>query len=153
VLIVKLLALAVPTSDSRHAVPTHYKDIAHLPVQQQLQWRAACQEELEALQKRQVYELVDLPLNHKVIGNRWVLNQKMDGQQWARLMAKGYSQVKGIDYFEISSPVILYESIHLMFALAALKNWYITSLDVKTAFLYGKLNKEIYMKQPKGFTT
>jgi len=48
-------------------------------VQQQLQWRAACQEELEALQKRQVYELVDLPPNCKAIGNRWVLNQKMDG--------------------------------------------------------------------------
>jgi len=78
-LIVKLLALAVPTSDSQHNVPTYYKDIACLPVQQQLQWRAACQEELEALQKRQAYELVDLPPNHKAIRNRWVLNQKMDG--------------------------------------------------------------------------
>ena len=80
-LIVKLLVLAVPTSDSQQNIPTHYKDIAHLPVQQQQQWRAACQEELEALQKRQVYELVNLPPNHEVIGNknRWVLNQKMDG--------------------------------------------------------------------------
>jgi len=59
-LIVKLLAWAVPTSDSQHTIPTHYKDIACLPVQQQLQWRAACWEELEALQKRQVYELIDL---------------------------------------------------------------------------------------------
>ena len=67
-------------------------------------------------------------------------------------MTKGYSQVEGIDYLEIFSPVICYESIHLMFALAALENWYITSLDVKTVFLYGKLNKEIYMKQPEGFT-
>jgi len=78
-LIAKLLALAVPTSDSQQNIPTHYKDIACLPVQQQLQWRAACQEELEALQKRQVYELVDLPPNCKAIRNRWVLNQKMDG--------------------------------------------------------------------------
>ena len=80
-LIVKLLVLAVPTSDSQQNVPTHYKDIARLPVQQQLQWRAACREELEALQKRQVYELVNLLLNCKVIRNRWVLNQKMDGQK------------------------------------------------------------------------
>jgi len=78
-LIVKLLALAVPTSDSQKNVPTHYKDIACLPALQQQQWRATCQEELEALQKRQIYELVDLPPNHKVIRNRWVLNQKMDG--------------------------------------------------------------------------
>ena len=98
-LIAKLLALAVPTSDNQYNVPTHYKDIACLPVQQQqLQWRAACREELEALQKQQVYELMDLPLNCKAIGNRWVLNQKMDGHKRARLMAKGYSQVEGIDY-------------------------------------------------------
>jgi len=103
--------------------------------------------------KRQVYELVNLPPNCKAIGNRWVLNQKMDGRKRARLVAKGYSQVEGIDYSEIFSPVICYESIHLMFTLVALKNWYITGLDVKTAFLYRKLNEEIYMKQPKGFTT
>jgi len=53
-------------------------------------------------------------------------------------MAKGYSQVEGIDYSEIFSSVIHYESICLMFALAALGNWYITSLDVKMAFPYGK---------------
>jgi len=152
-LIVKLLVLAVLTSNSQQNIPTHYKDIVHLPVQQQLQWRAACWEELEALQKQQVYEVMDLPLNHKAIGNKWVLNQKTDGHKKARLMAKGYSQVEGIDYSEIFSPIIHYESIHLMFALAALENWYITSLDVKTAFLYGKLNEEIYMKQPEGFTT
>jgi len=76
----------------------------------------------------------------------------MDGQKQARLMAKGYSQVKGIDYSEIFSPVICYESIRLMFTLTALENWYITGLDVKTVFLYRKLNKEIYMKQPEGFT-
>jgi len=67
-------------------------------------------------------------------------------------MAKGYSQVEGIDYSERFSPVIHYESIHLMFMLVALKNWYITGLDVKTTFLYRKLNEEIYMKQPEGFT-
>jgi len=65
-------------------------------------------------------------------------------------MAKGFSQ--GVDYLEIFSPIIHYESIHLMFTLAALENWYITGLDVKMAFLYGKLNEEIYMKQPEGFT-
>jgi len=68
-------------------------------------------------------------------------------------VAKGFSQVEGVDYLEIFSPMICYESIHLMFALAALENWYITGLDVKTVFLYGKLNEEIYMKQPEGFTT
>jgi len=57
-------------------------------------------------------------------------------------MAKGYSQVEGVNYSEVFSPVIRYESIHLMFALAALENWYITGLDVKTTFLYRKLTKK-----------
>jgi len=60
-LIVKLLVLAVPTSDSQQTIPTHYKDIVHLPVQQQLQWRAACQEELEALQKGRCMSLLIFP--------------------------------------------------------------------------------------------
>jgi len=64
---------------------------------------------------------------------------------------KGFSQIEGIDYEEIFSPVIRYETIRLMFALIALENMYMTGLDVKTAFLYGKLKEEIYMKQPEGF--
>ena len=73
---------------------------------------------------------MDLPPNYKAIRNRWVLNQKTDGHKRARLVAKGYSQVEGIDYSEIFSPVIHYESIHLMFTLAPLENWYITGLDI-----------------------
>jgi len=66
-------------------------------------------------------------------------------------VAKGLSQIEGINYEEIFSPIIHYETIHLMFALVALKNMYMTGLDVKTAFLYGKLKEEIYMKQPEAF--
>ena len=66
-------------------------------------------------------------------------------------MAKGFSQVKGVDFDEIFSPVVHYETVRLMFALASLEGMYMTSLDVKTAFLYGKLEEEIYMLQPEGF--
>jgi len=134
-----------------HHVPVHYKDIARLPQQTQIGWRNACQDELKALQKRQVYDLVDLPPNRKAIGNRWVFLEKSDGRQHAHLVAKGFSQIEGIDYKEMFSPMIRYETIRLMFALVALENMYMTGLDVKTTFLYGKLKEEIYMKQPEGF--
>src|SRR5882757_11443291 len=65
-------------------------------------------------------------------------------------MAKGFSQVEGVDFDEIFSPVVRYETVRLMFALASLEGMYMTGLDVKTAFLYGKLEEEIYMLQPEG---
>src|SRR5258705_5148668 len=63
------------------------------------------------------------------------------------LVAKGFSQVEGLDYNEIFSPVVRFESVRLLFALAALENWHMTALDVKTAFLYGQLDEEIYKGQ------
>jgi len=146
-----LLCNAVKPSCPSHHVPVHYKDIAHLPQQLQIGWKNACQNELKAVQKRQVYDLVDLPLNCKAIRNRWVFLEKSNGRQCAHLVVKGFFQIEGIDYEEIFSPMIHYETIRLMFALMALKNMYMTGLDVKTTPLYGKLKEEIYMKQPEGF--
>jgi len=68
---------------------------------------------------------------------------KSDGCKKARLVAKGFSQ--------IFSPVVWYESVHLLLVAAALEGWHIEGLDVKSAFLYGQLDEEIYMEQPEGF--
>jgi hypothetical protein len=88
---------------------------------------------------------------HKAIKNGSVFNIKTDGHKKARLVAKGFSQVEGIVYDEVFSPVVCFETVCIMFALAALSGWHISGLDVKTAFLYGKLDEEIYMEQPEGF--
>ncbi|KAF8662075.1 hypothetical protein AX16_001214 [Volvariella volvacea WC 439] len=69
----------------------------------------------------------------------------------ARLVAKGFSQIEGINYNEIFSPVIHYEFVCLMLALAALEDWCAVALDVRNAFLYSDLDEEIYMEQPEGF--
>ena len=76
---------------------------------------------------------------------------KPDGCKCACLVAKGFSQVEGVDFDKIFSPVVRFETVWLMLALATLENWHIESLDVRSAYLYGKLTEEIYMKQPKGF--
>jgi len=143
-----LLNKAVPiTSDQ----PVFYKDIARLPSQLWKQWKKACQEELEALCKRKVFELADLPKGHKAIKNCWVFMTKSDGRKKARLVAKGFPQIEGIDFDHIFSLVVQYKSVCLLLAVAALENWHIEGLNVKSAFLYEQLDEEIYMEQPKGF--
>ena len=80
------------------------------------------------------------------------LRRKSDRRKKARLVAKGFSQQEGIDFNEIFSPVVRFETVRLMLALSALENWHMEAVDVKTAFQYGKLDEEIYMQQPEGFS-
>jgi len=103
------------------------------------------------LQKHKVFDLVDHRQDRKVIKNRWVFDMKSDGRKKACLVAKGFSQVEGLDFDQVFSPVVCFETVCLILALATLENWYITGLDIQSAYLYGKLNKEIYMEQPEGF--
>ena len=128
-----------------------YRDIARLPKAEQSEWRKACEDELEALRRRKVFEIVDRPQGTNVVKNRWVFNVKSDGRKKARLVAKGFSQIEGLDFDQIFSPVVRFETVCLILALAALNNWYIQAVDVHNAYLYGKLDEEIYMEQPKGF--
>jgi len=151
-----LLAMAVPPNDSE--VPDtsrvrewSFKDILRMPFAQKKLWMDACKQELDSLHARHVYDLVDPPKGRRIIRNRWVFDVKSDGRKRARLVAKGFTQVEGIDYSDIFSPVVRYETVRLMLAIAALQNWHMSSVDVKTAFLYGKLDEELYMEQPEGF--
>ena len=100
--------------------------------------------------------MVDLPPSRKTIGNKWVLNikHKVDGIidiDKARLVAKGYTQQEGIDYEETFSLVVRFALIHLILAIVARMDLELYLMDVKTAFLNGELDEEIYMNQPLGF--
>ena len=123
----------------------------HFPEAARKEWKTAMLEKLELLQKQNVFELTNLPKGCKSIGCRWVFDIKIDGQKKARLVAQGFSQVEGIDFNELFSPVVRFESMRIVFALATLHSWYMTSVDVCMAYLYGKLDEEIYMWQPEGF--
>ena len=100
--------------------------------------------------------MVDLPFGCKAIGNKWVLKikRKADGtveRYKARLVAKGYTQQEGIDYEETFSPVVRFTSIRLILAIVAHLDLELHQMDVKTTFLNGELEEEIYMQQPVGF--
>ena len=149
-----LLQAVSPSQDQSSAKRIrewHYRDIARLPKTEQEEWKNACREELEALRKRNVFEIVDRPKDRQVIKNRWVFDVKTDGRKKARLVAKGFSQVEGIDFDQVFSPVVRFETVRLVLALAALESWHISGADVRSAYLYGKLTEEIYMEQPEGF--
>ena len=127
------------------------KDINKLPADDQWAWSKAQLEELEALKKHNVYELADLPPGQKAVRNCWVFNLKSDGCKKAHWVAKGFSQIEGLDFNEIFSPVIQFELVQTILALVSLEKWKIESLDVKSAFPYGTLDKELYMVQPHRF--
>ena len=150
-----LLAKAVPHDSElfNHPNPREwsFKDILVMPKCQQEEWKAACRQELDSLCAQDVYHLVDPPPGRKIIKNRWVFDIKTDGHKKACLVAKGFSQVEGIDYNDIFSPVVRFETVRLMLTLAAAEGWHMSGIDVKTAFLYGKLDEELYMEQPEGF--
>src|SRR5258707_1575654 len=116
-----------------------------------IEWQEAMKAEIQALNDRDVWELIELPPNRKPIRCRWVYDVKTDGRKRGRLVAKGFSQIPGIDFEETFSPVARFETVRLLLALSALEDWEIQALDVKTAFLYGELDEELYMEQPEGF--
>ena len=91
-------------------------------------------------------------LIHLLIVNLLDVNGYFDGNLFkARLVAKGFRQKEGVDYFDTYAPVARITSIRLLFALASIHNLCIHQMDVKTDFLNGDLNEEVYMEQPEGF--
>jgi hypothetical protein len=116
-------------------------------------WHDTCQYEIDALAKNGTWTLVDLPMGQKAVKSKWVFKQKADGRYRARLVTKGFMQIQSIDYDETFSPVARFESLRLILALAVLEDWEIHQMDVKSAFLNGLLEEEIYMEQPEGFIT
>ena len=99
---------------------------------------------------------MDLPLGSNTIGCKWVFRRKYrtDGtiQTFkARLVAKGFRQREGIDYFDTYAPVARITSIPVLIALASIYKLVVHQMDVKTAFLNGNLDEEVYMDQPEGF--
>ncbi|GKE14175.1 putative ribonuclease H-like domain-containing protein [Tanacetum coccineum] len=114
------------------------------------------QDELLQFKLQKVWTLVDLPNGKRAIGTKWVYKNKKDERgivikNKARLVAQGYTQEEGIDYDEVFAPVARIEAIRLFLAYASFKDFVVYQMDVKSAFLYGKIEEEVYVYQPPGF--
>lgn len=116
----------------------------------------AMDKEIESIEKNQTWELITLPKGHKAIDLKWVFKLKTDQhgeitKHKARLVAKGYAQRQGIDYEEVFAPVTRLKTVRLILALAAKNDWEVHHLDVKSAFLNGTFQEEVYVSKPKGY--
>ncbi|GJV03261.1 putative ribonuclease H-like domain-containing protein [Tanacetum coccineum] len=119
-------------------------------------WVDAMQEEMQQFKFQNVWVLVDLPKGKYAIGTKWILKNKRDARgivvrNKARLVAQGHRQEEGIDYDEVFAPVARIEAIRLFLAFASYMGFMVYQMDVKSAFLYGRIDEEVYVTQPKGF--
>jgi len=116
-------------------------------------WRAAIKKEINSMIEKRVWKQIEkegMPSDRKAIGSKWVLKKRKNGIYRARLVALGYSQVPGIDFTDSFAPVVHDATFRIVLLLWIVKGWGSTVLDVETAFLYGELKEDIFMKVPNG---
>ncbi len=133
--------------------PQNYHEAMNSPFSSN--WQQAMHEELQSLNENDTFELVKLPEGKSSVGGKWVYctKENADGNKSfkARYVAKGYSQVKGIDYNETFSPTANITSVRALMQIAAHNDLTVHQMDVKTAFLHAPIDTEIYLEQPEGF--
>lgn len=152
----------VSREEIEQAEPTSYEEAIHGKNSEN--WLRAMKEEMQSLNENKTWKLVKKPKDQRVVQCKWVYklkegNDSTDPVRFkARLAAKGYTQIEGVDYNEIFSLVneifslvIKYKIIRLILVMVAQYNWELEKLDVKTAFLLGELKEDIFMSQPQGF--
>ena len=113
--------------------PSTYKQAMRSPLKSK--WQETTSDEFNGLTEMGTWILVSPPKNRNVIKCKWVFTVKADGRYKAQVVAKGFTQEHGIDYEETFSPVTRYELIHYLLAHAALEDWEIEAMDVKTVYL------------------
>jgi len=123
---------------------------------QQPTWVDAMVEEYDSIIKNSVWEVIPRPVGMSVVGSRWIykVKQVADGsveKYKARFVARGFSQIEGINYDETFAPVMRYSSIRSILALLTQMGWHIHQMDVKNSFLNGVIEEEVYIEQPEGF--
>ncbi|WVZ93189.1 hypothetical protein U9M48_039191 [Paspalum notatum var. saurae] len=141
-------------SHSAYVVSFEPRDVSH--ALSDLNWVNAIHEELENFERNHVWDLVEPSPNCRPIGTKWVFKNKQseDGmvvRNKTRLVTQGFCQKEGIDYEETFAPVARLEAIRILLAFAASKGFKLQQMDVKSAFLNGFIEEEVYVRQPPGF--
>ena len=151
-----LYALIAQASNTEPYEPKSYKEATTSPSSKQ--WKGGMSEEVHSLQENNTWDLVDLPKGRTVLRGRWVYTIKRGPKGEvtrfkARWVVRGFEQREGLDFNETFATVVKPMSYKAIFALAAAEDWDLEQMDVKTAFLYGCVEEEIYVEQPTGFTS
>ncbi|KAL0383066.1 UNVERIFIED_CONTAM: Retrovirus-related Pol polyprotein from transposon TNT 1-94 [Sesamum calycinum] len=131
-------------------------DESNEPKRKAKKWKEAVKSEMDSIVSKRTWMLVDLPRRCTTIGCKWIFKKKLKSDRTvdkfkAKLVAKGFKQKKRIDYLDIYSPVAQLTIIRVLIALASVYNFSIHQVDVKTTFLYGELEEEIYMDHLENF--
>ncbi|RUS70255.1 hypothetical protein EGW08_021985 [Elysia chlorotica] len=136
-----------------YSAPQSYKEATEAT--ESVLWKEAMREEMDSLNENETFTLTDLPEGRTAVGGRWVYTVKEDQNgsksYKARYVAKGYSQIKGVDYNETFAPTANITSIRMLMQLAAQHDLILHQMDVKTAYLNAPIDYEIFMEQPDGF--
>ena len=124
--------------------------------EQKEKWLVAMQDKMGSLHENYTYDLVELPKGKRALRNKWVFKLKngdngSSPRYKARIVVKGFQQKKGVDFDDIFAPTVKMTSIRRVLSIATSMNLEIEKSDVKTTFLHGELDEEIYMLQPEGF--
>lgn len=132
-------------------VPSKVHDVLKDP-----KWAKAMNEEMEALEKNNTWELVPALHGKRTVGCRWVFTVKHNADESinkykARLVVKGYTQTYGVDHEETFAPVAKINKVRVLLSLAANLDWSLQQFDVKSTFLHGELSEEVYMDLPPGY--
>ena len=134
--------------------PKTFQEAWHSPVEEERNnWQIAIRKEIKSMMNRGVWRKIDkvkIPENRTLIGNKWVFKIKRDGTYRTRLVALGYSQIPGVDYTDNFAPVAHDVSFRIALARMMVKKLDSLVMDVETAFLYGDIEEEIFMKSPVG---
>jgi hypothetical protein len=133
--------------------PECYEEVIHVDTKKK--WEQGMKEEMDSLVNNQTWDLVQLPIGKRALKNKCVYKLKEeDGgkkQYKAKLVVKGFAQRKGINFDEIFSPIVKMTSIRTILSLVEVEYLHLKQLDVKTTFLHGDLEEEIYMQQSHGY--
>ena len=118
-------------------------------------WRKAMSDEISALKNNNTWTVTNLSYNKSVIGCRWIykIKRKVDGsidRYKARPVTKGYTQLEGLDLFDIFYPIGKLTTVRLLLVVTTVNNWYLKQLDINNAFLHSELCEEVYMQIPPG---
>lgn len=118
-------------------------------------WLEATVSEVTSLLEKGTFQVVDIPAHLTPVSTKWVFKRKVDAfgnfvKYKARLVAKGFLQKFGVDYFDIFSPVTKLATLRVLLALVASQDLELRHVDVRTAFLNGELDEEVYIKVPDG---